>query len=562
MLAFSADANVAEQQMHAMIFYLTAFGYIDGDFDRNEKLFIKGYIRKLVEARAEAAMGASRAATKTEVVERFVTHFHEVFEQTDRSIQDLFDEVVGDGEKVEQFVYAKIKLRCYEIFHSFDEGNQQALLATIDELIYADGTVHPAEAEFRSQLQALLGSEIPLDAEDMESLGGAVEIDSPSARKVRTDNHPFFAHVEEHYSADPDKMREQAEADLELMARFTAKLTEQRGRGAGKLTGKLEVGELAGQAPLLDGHIYVHPAAAGRTYELFVLGDLHGCYSCLKASILQADFFAKLEAWKLDKSRPEPKLVLLGDYIDRGRFSYNGVLRTVMQLFLAAPDHVFVLRGNHEYYVEYGGRIYGGVKPAEAINTLVGHMPGEVFTAYMNMFEQLPNVLFFDRLMFVHAGIPRDADIATKLTDLASLNDADLRFQMLWSDPSTADYIPEELQAQNARFPFGQRQFETFMKRIGCTMMVRGHEKVDEGFRDVYPGRPIALLNLFSAGGQHNDDLPAGSSYRSVTPMAATISIADGVARVAPWEIDYQRFNDPFLNHFFATKPEIEHKIG
>ena len=28
--------------------------------------------------------------------------------------------------------------------------------------------------------------------------------------------------------------------------------------------------------------------------------------------------------------KPEPKLVLLGDYIDRGRFSYNGVLRAVM----------------------------------------------------------------------------------------------------------------------------------------------------------------------------------------------------------------------------------------
>jgi len=45
--------------------------------------------------------------------------------------------------------------------------------------------------------------------------------------------------------------------------------------------------------------------------------------------------------------------VLLGDYIDRGRFSYNGVLRAVMQLFLAAPEHVFPLRGNHEYYIQY-----------------------------------------------------------------------------------------------------------------------------------------------------------------------------------------------------------------
>jgi hypothetical protein len=222
---------------------------------------------------------------------------------------------------------------------------------------------------------------------------------------------------------------------------------------------------------------------------------------------------------------------------------------------------VFPLRGNHEYYIEYRGRIYGGVKPAEAINTLANHMPGEVFAEYMRMFEALPNLLLFDDLMFVHAGIPRDVDIRTRLTDLAALNAPELRFQMLWSDPSTADYIPEDLQAQNARFPFGRRQFEAFMARIGCSMMVRGHEKVDEGFRRLY-GEQISLLSLFSAGGADNEDLPRDSSYRGVTPMAATIRIEDGNAQVTPWLIDYRRFNDPRRNRFFASPPEIEHKVG
>ena len=49
--------------------------------------------------------------------------------------------------------------------------------------------------------------------------------------------------------------------------------------------------------------------------------------------------------------------MLLGDYIDRGMFSYQGVLRSVMQLFVTAPDHVYVLRGNHEYYVEHEGKV-------------------------------------------------------------------------------------------------------------------------------------------------------------------------------------------------------------
>jgi len=564
MLTFSANPDIAEQQMNAIIFYLTAFGYIDGEFDFTEKTFIRIYIRQLVAARAKAAMPDAAPATRDEIVSRFVGHFLEVFEQIDRSVKELFDEAVADGEDVEKFVYAKLKLKSYEIFQTFDEANQRELLATVDELIYADGSVHPAEDKFRKELEALLhSSAMPLDISELEVVReqNRIAIAGPARLRSRHEDHPFFASFEQHYSADPARIRSQIDADLALMRRFVGQLGAQRAQGKNRLAGKKTVTDFLGEPAFLDGHVYVVPVDPARRYELTVLGDLHGCYSCLKAALLQADFFAKLEAWRLDRRNPEPKLILLGDYIDRGRFSYNGVLRAVMQLFLAAPDHVYPLRGNHEYYIEYRGRIYGGVKPAEAINTLVNHMPGEVFAEYMRLFEELPNMLFFDDMMFVHAGIPRDVDIKAKLTDFAQLNDPELRFQMLWSDPSTADFIPEDLQAQNARFPFGRLQFEAFMQKVGCSIMVRGHEKIDAGFRQMY-GDPASLLTLFSAGGADNNDLPPESSYRGVTPMAATIRIENGATEVTPWPIDYARFNDPKRNRFFASPPEIEHKIG
>ncbi len=563
MLTFSTAPDAAEQQMNAIIFYLTAFGYIDGDFDTTEKTFVKIYIRQLVAARAREAMPDATPSERAEVVNKFVTHFHEVFEQIDGGIRELFEEVVSDQEKVEEYVYAKLKLRCYEIFNGFDETNQRELLATLDELIHADGEAHPAEEKFRAELENLLHAEPRVTADQIEVVEAPpVEIAAPAQLASRLEDHPFFMAFEQHYSADPQRLRKQAEADFKLMQDVLQQWKAQRIAGEGKLDGKHDVGQFAGEAPFLDGHVYVHPAAPGARYELTVLGDLHGCYSCLKGAVMQADFFAKVEAYRLDPTRPNPKLVLLGDYIDRGRFSYHGILRTVMQMFLAAPDHVYILRGNHEYYIEYKGRIYGGVKPAEAINTLVGYMPGEMFEAYMHFFEQMPNVLLFDRLMFVHAGIPRDAALAEKYQDLSSLNDPELRFQMLWSDPSTADYIPDELQAQNARFPFGRLQFEKFMAQLGCNMMVRGHEKIDDGFKSIYPFAQAALLNLFSAGGADNNDLPETSSYRSVTPMALTIHVEAGSARVVPWEIDYRPFNDPRRNKFFASPPEIEHKTG
>ncbi|MBL4635652.1 MAG: metallophosphoesterase [Kofleriaceae bacterium] len=561
MLTFSTNPDTAEQQMNAIIFYLTAFAYIDGDFDRSERVFIQDYIRKLVVSRADQAMADTSEEIRTEISDRFTTHFLEVFEQTDNYIIELFTEVVADGEDVDSFVYAKLKLRSYEIFRSFDEENQLALLDTIDELINADGKVHPAEAKFRKEISDLLQAEIPLDDDEIQFVAPDIQISEPIEMTNESDNHPMFEPLERHYSSHPETIARQAEADRNLIVRTMDTLNEARAKGAGKLAGKQTVVDLDGELPFLDGNIMVHPLQGNTKYELIVLGDLHGCYSCLKAALLQSNFFAKVEAYRLDpRSNPNPKLILLGDYIDRGHFSYNGVLRTVMQLYCMAPEHVVPLRGNHEYYLEYKGRIYGGVKPAEAINTLYGHMPDEMFELYMELFETLPNVLLFDRMMFVHAGIPRDADLKEKWVDLSTLNDPDLRFQMLWSDPSAAKYIPDELQAQNARFPFGQSQFESFMNRIGCTTMVRGHEKVVEGFKSVYEEGGARLLSLFSAGGEHNKDLPENSSYRDVTPMAMTIHLNGDETKVTPWLIDYQQFNDPKKNLFFASAPEIKHK--
>jgi len=290
-----------------------------------------------------------------------------------------------------------------------------------------------------------------------------------------------------------------------------------------------------------------------------VLGDLHGCYSCLKAAIHQSNFMEKVKRFKADPdNNPDVRLVLLGDYIDRGRFSYNGVLRTILNLYLTVPDHVFVLRGNHEYYIEYEGRVYGGVRPAEAINSMAGLLPVDVFSRFLDFFDAMPNMLLFDQMLFVHAGIPRDALVASKWEDLSSLNREDIRFQMLWSDPSKADSVPDDLQKASARFAFGRLQFRKFMSMIGCNVLVRGHEKVNSGFRNQWSDEDIRLFTLFSAGGSDNNDLLPDSNYREVRPMALTITSRDGIVEATPWAIDYQRYQDPTLNAFFQSAPEID----
>ena len=548
--------------MRAILFYLTTFGYIDGEFDDAEKQFVRDYVADLVRHRVEAGFPEADEAMKAEVTQKFTAHFHEVFEEIDRHVHDLFTESVADGEDPDAFVHAKLKQRCFEIFHGFDQENQNQLLDTVDKLIHADGQVHPAEIKFRTELSELLEADL-----EVELLGGGaskpVAIHERAPKAPNQEEHPFFDQFEHHYSRDPSNLEKQIQADCQLLEQARSHWEEQRAKGKGLLAGKSTVQDLLELPPFLDGFVYAHPAKPSQEYELLVLGDLHGCYSNLKAAILQANFFDRVAAYRNDpEGQPMPLLILLGDYIDRGRFSLNGVLRTVLQLFLTAPEHVYVLRGNHEYYIEYNGRVYGGVKPAEAINTLKPHVSEDVFRDYMRLFEAMPSTLLFGDMLFVHAGIPRDRLIKERFQDLSFLNDSDARFQMMWSDPSSADVIPSALQEQTARFPFGKLQAKAFLNRIGCHTLVRGHEKVVGGFMANYSDDDITICTLFSAGGMTNEDLPVDSSYRSVVPHALTIRYHEGKVTMEPWEIEYDRFNDPDRNAFFRAPPQIEHVAG
>ncbi|MBK9072597.1 MAG: serine/threonine protein phosphatase [Myxococcales bacterium] len=562
MVDLSSDPVVAERQMNALVFYLTAFGYIDGEFNDRERALVHGILHQLVHAQVEATMASASAADRAATTQTFAGHFYDLVSKVDLYIRGLYGEARAKDEDATEYVSSRLMLRCYETFLEFSPQNRTGLIAAVDAMMADDGKVHRDEVRFRLQLEKALAAEVPeaIEVEITEDMMSV--IDAPQALPVAATDPAWLSRIEVHYAGNANVIAEQFAADVRLAARVTADLAARREAGRGKLTGVQTLAALAGQAPFLDGFVYAQPKRRGAAYDLTVVGDLHGCYSNLKAALAQSRFFEKLAAWrKQPQATPEPKLILLGDYIDRGIFSFDGVLRAAMELYLAEPDHVFLLRGNHEYFVEYNGRIYGGVKPSEGISSLLPYLSDREFSPFMAFFEALPSSIIFDHLFFVHAGIPRDSLMRERYQDLGSLNDADMRFQMMWSDPVSSDYVPEELQNETARFRFGQRQFAAFMARIGCSMMVRGHEKIDEGFCNVYPQCPITLLDVFSAGGSANNDVPEASSYRTVRPMAATIELRGDATRVIPWALDYRPFMHGARNGFYARPRDLAHIV-
>ena len=156
MLELDADPTVADNQMRAVIFYLTTFGHIDGEFDLSEKMFVRTYIKRLVENRVRKGAAGLAAAAQAELVAKYTAHFHEVFEAIDLQVADLFTEAVSHDEDSDKFVHSRLKLRCFEIFQQFDRAGQEQLMDTIDELLMADGEAHPAEIKFRAEMAELL----------------------------------------------------------------------------------------------------------------------------------------------------------------------------------------------------------------------------------------------------------------------------------------------------------------------------------------------------------------------------------------------------------------------
>lgn len=539
--------------MLAVVFLLTSFGHADGKFDMAEKRFVQEKIEALVEKRMLEAV--SDPLARHAQTDRVVKQFQRVAGTINSEIVALFSESVAEGESQEEFVNAKLTLRCYELLHPFDEAAQAVLFEIVDDFILADGVAHPAEEKLRDDLKRLLAEPIELTEFEVleDEAAHHVEVVEERSLVPRVDDHPFFSRLEQPYPRDQMGFAQYAMNDVELVRKVRNTLKDQRAAGVDRLSGAQTFGDFAGQTPFLDGHVYVLPPDPNTEYELIVLGDLHGCYSCLKAALMQTDFLAKVQAHTNDpEGTPDTRLVLLGDYIDRGRFSYDGIMRAVMQLFVTVPNSVYMLRGNHEYYLEHKGRILAPVRPAEGMMSLEGIAGDGFFKEYMHMFEELPTSLSFDRIFFAHAGIPRDASLREKWRDLSSLNDPDLRFEMMWSDPSETEAVPDELQKKVARFGYGSAQFRSFMARIGCSTMVRGHERITDGFRATYEFPDASLYTLFSAGGENCLDLPETSNYREVTPRALTIRWKGGVSTITPFAIDWARYNDPARNRFFA----------
>jgi len=557
-------------QFGAIVDLMLTVGYIDGPFHYREQAFVMHYINSVLLLIEETAPPGEAESLKAS----WRKYFDELYWHLDAEISPLAADVAPlDEDNGEAYVPGALHKRAVKVYRGLTSQDQETAMELLHGMIHADGFITPPEQSLYDELSANFVAPAPTGpvaktskmqalAEESGPPPAAPEhapmlVAAPGWNALVSLSDPVLDPLEHTHSPHPIERQSQIDWDYQLIQRAMAQWQRQREHGVGGLTGLKTPDKIAPGSQFLDGHVYA--MKTNKPVELVVLGDIHGCYSCLKAALLQSNFVQRVWAHQWDPERyPDVKLVLLGDYIDRGYFSFDGVLRAVLQLFVSMPDHVFVLRGNHEYLRWRDNQIVSGVHPAEALASIAPHVPIEMLEAYRVLFEDMPTSLICDQTFFVHAGIPRHDTFEARYQDLSSLNDHELRFQMMWSDPVQSKHVPVDLQRQNPRFTFGYDQFRAFMERTGFQTMVRGHEKIDAGFQVVYDMGEHMLLNLFSSGGKDNCDLPVNSSYRTVTPMALTIHYGHGTPTATPWPLEYHSFNYPPHNGLYRPHPLLK----
>jgi len=149
--------------------------------------------------------------------------------------------------------------------------------------------------------------------------------------------------------------------------------------------------------------------------RLITIGDIHGCYQQL-VELIEKEL-------KLSK---DDKLILLGDYIDRGPHSKE-VLDYIMQL-MEDGFNIIPLMGNHEdlllkaltdFQQNVTWCYNGGNRTLQSFGV---DEPTEIDTKYIDFIKSLKYYHIEDDFIFVHAGLNDNVT-----------NPFDDTYHMLWS---------------------------------------------------------------------------------------------------------------------------------
>ncbi|TKR69990.1 hypothetical protein L596_022069 [Steinernema carpocapsae] len=224
-----------------------------------------------------------------------------------------------------------------------------------------------------------------------------------------------------------------------------------------------------------------------------IISDIHGQYEDLHRIIDAATELAK-------KHRLTPRILFLGDLVDRGRASLQCYV-AVMVRVMAYPRRFFVIRGNHES-IKVNER-YGFKE--ELLERYPEEKARELHKAIDRVFQWTPlSAIVAQRILCVHGGIGPSIrsidDLKNVQRPIKNTRKANsVVNHILWSDPNPKIHMSCFNDRRNTSIFYGPGELQRVLRALKLECVIRGHQATQDGVD--YPFHDRKLMTLFSAPG-------------------------------------------------------------
>jgi protein phosphatase len=218
-----------------------------------------------------------------------------------------------------------------------------------------------------------------------------------------------------------------------------------------------------------------------------VIGDVHGDLDTLLSIFRYID----LERVMME----DTLLIFLGDYIDRGDKQLETLL-FISKLKAMYGERVITLRGNHEppenlpvYPHDYPYVL----KKAFSVSA------DKIYGMSKKIFDLLPYAAVYrGSAVFLHGGIPVFSTRECWEDLRCILNgEGDMRIleEILWNDPTEDPDIEYMPSPRGAGYLWGEIITNTFLRKTGLKVVIRGHEPAWEGYKLNHRSRVITIFS-------------------------------------------------------------------
>lgn len=219
-----------------------------------------------------------------------------------------------------------------------------------------------------------------------------------------------------------------------------------------------------------------------------IVGDLHG-------HIL--DLFRILNRFGFP---PGQTYLFLGDLVDRGQFSTE-VATIVFLMKVLFPGYVYIIRGNHEFSALC--QTSGFSHEIQSIYNNSG-----IQNSFIRAFTYIPLCAIIGNSTFcVHGGIGPQWTEINQIAQIKRPFDSfedDIISAALWSDPD--DSINHfEPSTRGEGYLFGEQQISHFLSKNNLSVLIRGHECVENGIRMSLGNKVITVFSASNYCGFTNN---------------------------------------------------------